>query len=263
MVGHSSGLDHVAAFGAVELLSFLSSADPRATVRQVGPVTSVLTGAPGYGVNVIVVLGPPAAAESILEGELSLIGPDDGPVQVAFRCSERTGRRLRAMTRRLHLRPLTEHRAMVHSDPLSLQAPPSNGLAVSLVQDPDALSRHVAVMAESFGMDRPGAARLFPESLLSEDRVQFFNGAVAGRTVATAAALRADRLASINNIGVVSHQRNRGLGTAMTVAAMSWATSVGAEKLVLDATASGARLYRRLGFEEVDLVRFFQRKIPR
>lgn len=261
-MGHSSELDQVAAFGAVELLSFLSSADPRATVRRVGPVTSVLTGAPGYGVNVIVVLGPPADAEAMLERELSRIGPTDGPVQVAFRCSGRSGRRLRAITRRHHLRPLTEHRAMIHTRPQDV-SPAASRLALELVDTPDALSRHVAAMADSFGMDRAGAIRLFPECLLDEERVQFFNGSIAGRTVATSAALRAENLASINNIGVVDSVRNQGLGTAMTVAAMSWAAEVGADTLVLDATASGARLYRRLGFREVDLVRFYQRRLPR
>lgn len=256
----TEGLDRLAATGAVELLTFLSSALPGSTVRRVGEVVSVATGSPFVGVNVIVVQGAPAESEATLLDELNRLGDHSGPVQVAFRCSDRLGRRFRSMARRLGLRPLTEHRAMVYQPVGSIAEAPMSSLSVTPVQGPDDLRSHVQAMADAFGMERNSAARLFASELINEPRVRFFNGSIDGQVMATAAALRADGLASINNIGVAAAYRGRGLGTEMTLAAMRWAHRVESPSLVLDATASGLSIYKNLGFVEVDTVRFYQRK---
>lgn len=45
--------------------------------------------------------------------------------------------------------------------------------------------------------------------------------------------------------------RSRGVGTAMTAAALGIARAAGAEQACLDASDAGSSIYRRLGFEAV------------
>jgi RimJ/RimL family protein N-acetyltransferase len=49
--------------------------------------------------------------------------------------------------------------------------------------------------------------------------------------------------------------RGRGHATRITRAAMAWAKEEGAERMALHASAQGARIYRRLGFERTHEMR--------
>jgi GNAT superfamily N-acetyltransferase len=53
--------------------------------------------------------------------------------------------------------------------------------------------------------------------------------------------------------------RGRGVATAMTAAALSWAREAGARQASLDASAAGLSIYLRLGFEAVSPARLFAR----
>lgn len=54
--------------------------------------------------------------------------------------------------------------------------------------------------------------------------------------------------------------RRRGIGTAMTAAALRGAASLGARRALLHSTAEGASVYRRLGFEPVGLLTRYARR---
>lgn len=70
-------------------------------------------------------------------------------------------------------------------------------------------------------------------------------GGIAGTGVATVNG----PVAWIGTIWVAADQRRRGLGRALTAAAIEAAEAAGARTLVLVATERGRRLYERLGFE--------------
>ena len=71
------------------------------------------------------------------------------------------------------------------------------------------------------------------------------------RTVAAAMVVMAGDAASIELVGTVPGARGRGLGEACTAWAVNTAFASGARVVVLEASAAGEPLYRRMGFEEV------------
>jgi ribosomal protein S18 acetylase RimI-like enzyme len=68
--------------------------------------------------------------------------------------------------------------------------------------------------------------------------------------------------AGLYHVDVVPESRGRGIGTAVTLAALSAARAAGVNRAVLTATEPGARLYRGLGFEVVGEVTVFGDTTP-
>jgi ribosomal protein S18 acetylase RimI-like enzyme len=77
--------------------------------------------------------------------------------------------------------------------------------------------------------------------------------------VATSGVFLAGGLASIINVTTVSEARRRGIGTAMTLAALRCGFDKGYRVAVLGTTEMGRRIYERMGFRHVSTTRFFVR----
>ena len=80
-----------------------------------------------------------------------------------------------------------------------------------------------------------------------------------GEVRATAGAGTFDRYASVMFVNTDREWRRRGIGRAMTGAALRAARESGADKARLDASDAGKRIYLRLGFEVVERVTRFYR----
>jgi ribosomal protein S18 acetylase RimI-like enzyme len=131
----------------------------------------------------------------------------------------------------------------------------SVGHPVLVAVDDRAYPRVVAVMAEIFGTG--------PERLAFYDWVQGSpDGLVLAyregrRVLATGAALSFGATGWLGGIGVVPEARRRGLGTAVTRAAIGWLRERGAETTLLLASPDGQPVYERMGFvEEGDYVTY-------
>jgi ribosomal protein S18 acetylase RimI-like enzyme len=78
-----------------------------------------------------------------------------------------------------------------------------------------------------------------------------------GIPVGTAAAVRAGGVTGLYNIAILPEYRRRGYGTAVTRLAAEAAflqnseNKLGANKLILQASAQGLRMYERMGFRTV------------
>src|SRR5262245_23716086 len=68
--------------------------------------------------------------------------------------------------------------------------------------------------------------------------------------VATATLLVAGKIALLINIGTLTHIRGRGVGAAITSAALHDARQAGCEIAALTSSEMGYPIYRRLGFVE-------------
>lgn len=73
----------------------------------------------------------------------------------------------------------------------------------------------------------------------------------AGRVRATAASATFGRTAAVYFVNTDRAWRGRGVGTAMTAAALRAAADAGAKDAILDASALGHSIYQRLGFASV------------
>jgi GNAT superfamily N-acetyltransferase len=72
-----------------------------------------------------------------------------------------------------------------------------------------------------------------------------------GQALATALALLGEGIAGLYWVGTRPEARGRGLGAAVTAAASRWAFDRGARAVILQASAQGEPVYRRLGFREL------------
>jgi ribosomal protein S18 acetylase RimI-like enzyme len=66
-------------------------------------------------------------------------------------------------------------------------------------------------------------------------------------------------VAGIYDMGVAAHERRRGVGRALTAAALDLGRAAGCSFATLNATPEGEHLYRRLGFRSVGLAQTWWR----
>jgi GNAT superfamily N-acetyltransferase len=96
--------------------------------------------------------------------------------------------------------------------------------------------------------------------LMRELSVRFFAAVTdQGSCVGTAGSRVVDASALVAGVTTIPSYRRRGLGTAMTCRALLSAREEGAVNGFLDATPAGASIYRRLGFEDLGPVVYFER----
>jgi GNAT superfamily N-acetyltransferase len=136
----------------------------------------------------------------------------------------------------------------------SLQRKGPRGLTIERVADEAALAVWVETMSKGFN-DPPEEAVAFlrMERALGvgegEPRVHFL-GRMDGEPVATSFMFADGKSAGIYNVATLSPWRGRGIGAAMTAAAMRHARDINYEVATLLSTAMGAPLYGSMGFQE-------------
>lgn len=136
----------------------------------------------------------------------------------------------------------------------SLQRKGPRGLTIERVADEETLAVWVETMSNGFN-DPPeeAVAILRMERALGlgqgEPRVHFL-GKVNGEPVATSFMFADGKSAGIYNVATLSPWRGRGIGAAMTAAAMRHARDIDYKVATLLSSAEGAPLYRSMGFQE-------------
>ncbi|GAA4988748.1 GNAT family N-acetyltransferase [Kitasatospora paranensis] len=137
------------------------------------------------------------------------------------------------------------------------EPPPPVGLVIECVDGPDGVRDYVVAYASSFGV---GATLqnlvVDAESSLRTDLGRLIRvvGRIDGRAVATSAVLISRGVAGIYWVGTDPTYRRRGIGAALTAAAMAIGRQHGALVCTLQASDMGAPVYRRLGFTPVSEV---------
>ncbi len=125
--------------------------------------------------------------------------------------------------------------------------PTPAGVTIEPVVDARTAKLHLAARDKS--PDRPpdSTEQVFILRLSAGRRFRYVTAFREGVPVGTAMAFVEGEFASISNLFVREEERNRGLGAALTAAAA--ATVAGARSFVLEASALGEPVYRRMGFE--------------
>jgi GNAT superfamily N-acetyltransferase len=101
------------------------------------------------------------------------------------------------------------------------------------------------------GLDRELAERMFPDALFEDREVEGFVGRLHGRAVGYSLAVRSEGASGVYNVATLRDARGRGVGTALTWAAVEAGREWGCEVSVLQSTEMALAMYEAMGFRRV------------
>ena len=135
-------------------------------------------------------------------------------------------------------------------DPIPEAPPPPPGVEIVPMDEGNA-SDHARVLATAFGMPEGIAQGLFGPTLLQVEGFRSFLALVDGEPVATAGSYVAPEVPQVGgvyNVATVPEARGRGIGAAVTWAAVGAGARGGAVRSILQASEQGLPVYERMGF---------------
>lgn len=132
---------------------------------------------------------------------------------------------------------------------------PAPSVTVRQVRDAADLDDHLSVLTRG-GAGEELAQAVYPASFLADPDVRVFTGYLAGRPVGTSIAIRTGDDAGVYGVGTAREARGRGVGTAVSWAAVEAGLDWGCETVMLEASEMGEPIYARMGFRTV--VRYAQ-----
>lgn len=131
---------------------------------------------------------------------------------------------------------------------------PPMGLVVRAADSLETLDVHVRVAAAGFGMPYDVLSSFVGQGLLDRGRFQLLIGEVDGSPVCTSAWCVTGDTVGVYNVATIESHRQRGLGEAMTWAAVHRGREAGGEVVtvsILQASAMGRPIYERMGYRLV------------
>lgn len=140
---------------------------------------------------------------------------------------------------------------MAYAPLADLPAQTAGDVEIIAVTQPIQLDDFAAVASEAFGAPLEAAGTLAPASTLGDDRCSWFLGYLDDEPVVCGQLLRTADVAGVYSIGVRERFRRRGLGAAITAAALAAGRDAGCSSGVLQASPMGEPVYDRMGFEVV------------
>lgn len=150
---------------------------------------------------------------------------------------------------------------------LDLAAPPDatpspDGLGIRDATDAATIAAVADVAVGSVGWDaggpNPYQATFVRLAMAPAPTWRMFGGWVDGTLVAASALYTGAGNAGIYAVATAEAFRGRGIGRALTTAAIDAGRAAGLTQAVLMASEMGAPVYRRLGFRDVGVVRFLR-----
>jgi GNAT superfamily N-acetyltransferase len=101
------------------------------------------------------------------------------------------------------------------------------------------------------GLPRGLADRVFSPAFVADPDVQLYTGWLEGRPAGTSLAIKSADFSGVYNVGVVPGARRRGVGTALTWAAVGAGRAWGCEPIVLQSSEMACPMYEAMGFRTV------------
>ena len=133
--------------------------------------------------------------------------------------------------------------------PIPQARPQRPGVAVVPISEPR-LDEFINVLEEG-GLSAELAQRLISPSFAADSDVRLFVGRLDGRPVGTSIAIRSRDASGVYNVGTLPVARRRGVGSALTWAAVEAGRAWGCDTIVLQSSIMGLSMYSDMGFRTV------------
>jgi ribosomal protein S18 acetylase RimI-like enzyme len=131
--------------------------------------------------------------------------------------------------------------------PLAAAVPPTPAAVVLRTVDGSETERYLQLVAAGFGAPAAAFAPVVTAALLDSPAVTTVVAEVGGEPCGTAMTILVGGVAVLVNVATLPAARSRGVGRAVTVAALRHATAAGARVTCLHPSDDGAALYASLG----------------
>ena len=212
----------------------------------------------GPALNKVQVVRPSPPLERILELAASFFGPESGGFGIVVEAD--AGHPVEAELRSASWKVFEDEPALVF--PSIPEAPPlPAGLEVRRVSDINSRRDLIRVVADGFGAPTAeGVADLSPDAhdalaptldCALDPHVALLVGYINGEPASSAIVFGVGPIAGITGVATVPKHRRRGLGTALTWAAMRAGVEFGCTCATLAAQGASFDLYRKMGFIHV------------
>lgn len=141
--------------------------------------------------------------------------------------------------------------------PVSEPPGPSAGVTVAQVGRDDIVDTSVEL-----GMPRELAEAIYAPGFVDDPDVRVFVGRLDGARAGYSVAIRSGDVSGVYNVGVAPKARRRGVGTAVTWAAVEAGRAWGCETAVLQSTEMALSMYETMGFRTVVSYAVFKEPTP-
>jgi GNAT superfamily N-acetyltransferase len=128
---------------------------------------------------------------------------------------------------------------------------PSAGPGVAVQRVDDAAYEAFLDILIGTGIPEKFAPKIFPKALIGGQNAAYFVATLDGEPVGISVAVRTGESGGIYSVATLEKARRRGVGTAVTWAAIDAIRGWGCTSAVLQSSEMGYPVYRAMGFEEV------------
>jgi len=221
---------------------------PDGSLHETGEILAAATGVPGPFLNRVIVFGAPRDADGALTDAIAVMDTKGVPFIVeVFPGAEE----MRAVAERTGLKETKGGPFMVHPEPEAVGQTPPGDIAIARATGAKDLDDWAVALAGGFAGPVDFTRLMAWPGVLEDKSMGAFVGRASGEPVATSLANFEGDATGIYNVSTVERLRRRGIGAAITAAAMRAGADAGCRIAYLQSSDLGLGMYTKMGFEPV------------